>query len=96
MSFEILNDRVAVSLIEDTVAKTQSGLYIPTQASGNNRYGKVVAVGKGIYLMNGQLQPLDVKVGDTVLFNVGAGISVTVEGIGYLLIKEGDILLIKR
>jgi len=96
MNFTILDDRIAVTLLGDSETKTQSGLYIPTQAQGKNRYAEVVAVGKGIYLMNGELKSLDVKVGDVVLFNIEAGISVNVEGKSILLIKEGDVLLIKR
>lgn len=83
-----LADRVLVEP-KEAETKTASGLYIPDTAKEKPQEGKVIAVGPGK-----KDEPMDVKVGDEVLYGKYAGTEVTVEGKKYLIVKQSDILAI--
>ena len=93
MAIQPLHDRVLVQTLE-AEAKTKGGIVLPDTAKEKPQQGKVIAVGKGRVLENGQAVPLDVKVGDRVLFGKYSGTEVTYDGNEYLIMKEDDILAI--
>ena len=86
-----LHDRVVVKRIEDE-RKTPGGIVIPDTAAEKPIRGKVIAIGHGKRLESGQVQPLDVKVGDLVLFGKYSGTEVKVDGEEYLVMREDDIM----
>lgn len=83
-----LADRVLVEP-KEAETKTASGLYIPDTAKEKPQEGKVIAVGPGK-----KDEPMEVKVGDEVIYGKYAGTEVTVEGKKYLIVKQSDILAI--
>jgi len=87
-----LGDRVLVEVLEEDMQK-QGSLYIPDTAKEKPQEGKVVAVGKGRY-EDGKWVPLDVKVGDTVLYGKYAGTEIKHQGKEYLIVRENDILAV--
>ena len=93
INFKPLADRV---LIEPIAAetKTASGIIIPDTAKEKPQKGKVVEVGTGKVLDNGQRIALDVKAGDSIIFSKYAGTEVKVDGKDYLIVSERDILAI--
>jgi len=91
MRFRPLHDRVLVRRIEEE-QKTKGGIIIPDTAKEKPQQGEVVAVGPGARTEDGRLIPMDVKVGDKVLFGKWAGTEVKIEGDEYLILKESDIL----
>jgi chaperonin GroES len=91
MSFRPLHDRVLVRRI-DADEKTAGGIIIPDTAKEKPQRGEVIAVGAGIRTDDGKLTPLDVKVGDEVLFGKWSGTEVKVDGEDLLIMKESDIL----
>ncbi|CAO4842968.1 MAG: 10 kDa chaperonin 1 [Holosporales bacterium] len=91
MKFRPLHDRVLVKRIESE-EKTASGIIIPDTAKEKPIQGEVVAVGNGTRNEQGALQPLDVKVGDRVLFAKWGGTEVKIDGQEYLVMKESDIM----
>jgi chaperonin GroES len=91
MKFKPLRDRVLVKYSEEA-EKTAGGLYIPDSAKEKPQKGEVVAVGSGRITDDGKLQPISVKVGDTVLFDKYSGSKVTMDDMEYLIIREEDIL----
>ncbi|CAO5679377.1 MAG: 10 kDa chaperonin 1 [Holosporales bacterium] len=91
MKFRPLHDRVLVKRIESE-EKTASGIIIPDTAKEKPIQGEVVAVGNGTRNEQGALQPLDVKVGDRVLFGKWGGTEVKIDGQEYLVMKESDIM----
>lgn len=86
-----LHDRVLVMRIEED-PKSAGGIIIPDAAKEKPSRGKVVAVGKGKILDNGDVSPLDVKTGDIVLFGKYSGTEVKIEGAEYLIMREDDIM----
>lgn len=90
-SFRPLHDRVVVKRIESE-AKTAGGLIIPETAQEKPQEGEVIAVGSGARDETGKVNPLDVKVGDRVLFGKWSGTEVKIEGQDLLIMKESDIL----
>ena len=92
MSLKPLNDRVLVKRM-DAEEKTAGGLYIPDNAKEKPSRGEVIAVGPG-KTENGVLVPLQVKVGDTVLFTKYAGTEIKVDGVEHMIMREDDILAI--
>jgi chaperonin GroES len=88
-----LGDRVWVEPIEQEET-TASGIILPETAKEKPQEGKVLAVGAGVRDDKGERQPLDVKVGDRVLFAKYAGTEVKHEGTKYLIMRESDILAI--
>ncbi|MCA1974621.1 MAG: co-chaperone GroES [Caenispirillum sp.] len=91
MTFRPLHDRVLVRRIEAD-EKTKGGIIIPDTAKEKPQQGEVVAVGPGARAEDGTLQPLDVKVGDRVLFGKWSGTEVKIDGEDLLIMKESDIL----
>lgn len=91
MKLRPLHDRVIVKRLEEE-ERTSGGIIIPDTAKEKPQQGKVVAVGKGRFLENGQIVPLIVKEGDRVLFSKYAGTDVKVEGEELLIMREDDIL----
>jgi chaperonin GroES len=91
MKFRPLHDRVALTRI-DAAEKTPGGIIIPDTAKEKPQEGRIVAVGPGGRDDNGKLVPLDVKVGDRVLFGKWSGTEVRIDGVEYLIMKESDIL----
>jgi chaperonin GroES len=93
MKIEPLADRVLVKPME-AEEKTKGGIVLPDTAKEKPQQGEVVAVGKGKTLDNGEVKPLEVKVGDKVLYGKYAGTEVTIDGEEYLIIREDDILAV--
>ena len=91
MSFRPLHDRVLVRRI-DADEKTAGGIIIPDTAKEKPQRGEVIAVGAGTRTEEGRLTPLDVKVGDEVLFGKWSGTEVKIDGEDLLIMKESDIL----
>ena len=91
MNIRPLQDRVIVQRLEEE-EKTKGGIIIPDTAKEKPMQGKIVAVGKGKVSEDGKASPLDVKVGDRVLFSKYAGTEVKIEGEEYLIMREDDIL----
>lgn len=88
-----LNDRVLVQRLE-AEQKTAGGILIPDNAKEKPVEGRVVAVGNGKLLENGQRQSIAVKTGDKVLFGKWSGNEVKLDGQEYLLIKEDEIFAV--
>jgi chaperonin GroES len=91
MQFRPLHDRVVVRRI-DADEKTAGGIIIPDTAKEKPSQGEVIAVGPGGRDESGKLVPIDVKVGDTVLFGKWSGTDVKLDGKELLIMKESDIL----
>jgi len=91
MSFRPLHDRVLLKPVEQD-AKTKGGIIIPDTAKEKPVQGKVLAVGPGARDETGKLRPLDVKVGDIVLYGKWSGTEVVVDGEDVLIIKESDVM----
>lgn len=91
MNIRPLHDRVIVKRVEPET-RTASGLYIPDAAGEKPDQGEVLAVGPGKRDDAGKLIPMDVKVGDRVLFGKYSGQTVKVSGEEYLVMREEDIM----
>jgi chaperonin GroES len=91
MKFRPLHDRVLVESL-DSEEKTSGGIIIPDTAKEKPQEGKVVAVGPGSKTEAGKITPMDVKVGDHVLFGKWSGTEVKVDGKEYSIMKESDIM----
>ena len=91
MKIRPLHDRVIVKRLEEE-RKTASGIVIPDTAAEKPDQGEVLAVGKGKVTDEGKLVPLDVKVGDKVLFGKYSGQTVRVKGEELLVMREEDIM----
>lgn len=88
-----LGDRVIIELVQSE-EKTASGIVLPDTAKEKPQEGKVVAVGAGTVLDNGERVALEVAVGDRIIFSKYAGTEVKYEGTEYLILRESDILAI--
>ncbi len=93
MNLRPLQDRIIVKRMEEE-QKTAGGLFIPETAKEKPQRGEIVAVGNGKKTEDGKVLPLDVKVGDKVLFGKYAGTEVKVDGDDYLMMREDDILAV--
>jgi chaperonin GroES len=91
MKFRPLHDRVVIKRIA-AEAKTAGGIIIPDTAQEKPQQGKVIAVGPGGRDEAGKLIPIDVKVGDRILFGKWSGTEVKIDGVEYLIMKESDIM----
>jgi chaperonin GroES len=91
MKFRPLHDRVVIERI-DAEAKTAGGIIIPDTAQEKPQQGKVIGVGPGGRDEGGKLIPIDVKVGDRILFGKWSGTEVKIDGVEYLIMKESDIM----
>ncbi|ARD47993.1 co-chaperone GroES [Sporosarcina sp. P37] len=88
-----LGDRIVIELIE-AEEKTSSGIVLPDSAKEKPQEGKVIAVGTGRVLENGQRVELEVSENDRIIFSKYAGTEVKYEGTEYLILRESDILAI--
>jgi len=86
-----LHDRVIVRRLDEE-EKSAGGIIIPDSAKEKPIQGKVIAVGKGKILENGDVLALDVKTGDTVIFSTYAGTEIKLDGDVFLMMREDDIL----
>jgi chaperonin GroES len=91
MGFRPLHDRVLVRRVE-AEEKTAGGIIIPDSAKEKPAEGEIVSIGTGTRAENGTVTPLDVQVGDRVLFGKWSGTEVKVSGEDLLIMKESDIL----
>ena len=91
MKIRPLHDRVIVKRLEEE-RKTASGIVIPDTAAEKPDQGEIIAVGKGKTSDEGKLRPLEVKVGDRVLFGKYSGQAFKMEGEEYLQMREDDII----
>ena len=91
MKIRPLHDRVIVKRLEEE-KKSAGGILIPDNAAEKPDQGEVIAVGKGKILEDGKVRPLDVKVGDRILFGKYSGSTVKVDLIEYLVMREEDIM----
>ncbi len=91
MHFRPLHDRVVLRRLEEE-QKSKGGIIIPDTAKEKPMQGEVVAVGPGARDEQGQVQPLDVKPGDRVLFGKWSGTEVKIDGEELLIMKESDIM----
>ncbi len=92
MKIRPLQDRVLVKRLEDEPEKTKGGIIIPDTAKEKPQQGKVIAVGKGKLGDDGKVTPVDVKVGDKILFGKYAGSEIKLDGEEHLIMREEDIL----
>ena len=91
MKIKPLGDRILVEPLEEQEVK-KGGIIIPDTAKEKPQEGKVIAIGKGKVLEDGKVLPLEVKVGQKILFSKYSGTEVKLEGEEHLIIKEEDIL----
>jgi chaperonin GroES len=93
MKIRPLHDRVLVRRLEEEEQKV-GGIIIPDTAKEKPQQGEVIGVGAGKLLENGERVPLDVKVGDRILFGKYAGADVKIDGEEYLILREDEILAV--
>lgn len=93
MGLRPLGDRVVLKITEQE-DKTKGGIVLPDTAREKPQRGEIVAIGSGKLLENGQRIPVDLKVGDRVIFSRYAGTEVKVDGEEYLIVDSRDILAI--
>ena len=86
-----LHDRIIVQRLEEEEQQV-GGIIIPDTAKEKPQQGKVVAVGKGTVKDDGDILPMDVKAGDTILFGKYSGQEIKLEGDDYLIMREDDVL----
>ncbi len=91
MKFRPLQDRVLIRSVEQE-NKTAGGILIPDTAKEKPTEGEVIAVGPGARSEDGKVHPLDVKVGDRVLFGKWSGTEIKVDGEDVVIMKESDIM----
>ena len=85
-----LHDRIIVKRLEEET-KTKGGIIIPDSAKEKPQEGEVLAVGNGKTLEDGKVHPLDVAVGDKILFSKYSGTEIKLDGVEYLIMKEDDV-----
>ena len=93
MNLRPLQDRILVKRVEEET-KTAGGLFIPETAKEKPQRGEIVAAGNGKKTEEGKVLPLDVKVGDKVLFGKYSGTEIKVDGEEFLIMREDDILAV--
>jgi chaperonin GroES len=93
MKIRPLHDRVIVKRL-DSESTSPGGIVIPDSAAEKPVQGKIVAVGKGKILEDGNVRPLDVKVGDKILFGKYSGTEVKVDGDDLLVMREEDVMAV--
>jgi len=91
MAFKPLYDRIAVRPI-DQEEKTSGGIIIPDTAKEKPMQGEVIAVGPGARGENGQIYPLEVKVGNKIVYGKWAGTEVKIDGQEIVVMKESDVM----
>jgi chaperonin GroES len=92
MKMSPLADRVVIKALEES-EQMRGGLYIPDTAKEKPQQGEVIAVGPGRYEKDKRV-PMDVKVGDKVLYGKYSGTEVTIDGEPYLILRESDVLAV--
>ncbi len=92
MGVRPLRDRVLLERVAEEGEQKVGGIIIPDTAKEKPQQGKVVAVGSGRVTDKGEVLPLDVKAGDTVLFGKYSGSEIKVDGKEYLIVREDEIL----
>lgn len=95
MAIQPLGDRILVKLLAEE-DKSPGGIILPDSAKEKPQEAKVVAVGKGRLLEDGTVRPLEVKVGDTVIFAKYSGSEVAHENKEFMILKEDDILAVLK
>jgi chaperonin GroES len=93
MNLKPLHDRIIVEA-SPKEEKTASGIILPDSAQEKPLRGEVLAVGPGKRLDSGQLAPIDVKTGDTVIYGKYSGTEVTVDGKDFVILRADDILAV--
>ena len=88
-----LGDRIVIKVIEDT-EQTSGGIFIPDSAKEKPQKGEIIAVGLGKLNEKGEREPMDVKVGDTVLYAKYAGTDIKMDGVEYKILSIKDALAI--
>lgn len=88
-----LGDRILIKPLE-AEEKTKGGIILPDTAKEKPQEGKVAAIGKGRTLESGKMEPLEVKVGNKVLYGKYSGTEIKIDGEDHLIVKEEDILAI--
>jgi len=91
MKIRPLHDRILVTRVQEE-EKTKGGIIIPDSAKEKPAEGKVVSVGNGKILENGEIKALDVKEGDRILFSKYSGTEIKISGEEYLIMREDDVL----
>ena len=94
MKFRPLHDRVLIEVL-DSEEKTKGGIYIPDTAKEKPQEGKIVAVGPGKVSDDGKRIPMEVSVGDVVVYSKYAGTEYKVGTVEYLIVRDEDILFVK-
>ena len=95
MAIQPLGDRILVRLLEEE-GKSSGGIILPDSAKEKPQEAKVIAVGKGRLLEDGTVRPLEVKVGDTVLFAKYSGSEVIHQDKEFMILKEDDVLAVLK
>lgn len=95
MAIQPLGDRVLVKLMDEQ-EKSPGGIILPDTAKEKPQEGKVVAVGKGRLLEDGTVRPLEIKVGDTVLFAKYSGTEIGEDQKEFTILREDDILAVLK
>lgn len=95
MAVHPLGDRILVKALE-AEEKTKGGIVLPDTAREKPQEGKIIAVGKGKLLEDGTLKPLEVKVGNVVLYGKYSGTEINYDGEDFLILKEDDVLAIVK
>ena len=93
MNIRPLHDRVIVKRLEED-RTSPGGIVIPDTAAEKPTRGKIIAVGKGRILENGQVRPCDVNVGDKILFGKYDGTEVKIEGEEFLVMRQEDVMAV--
>lgn len=88
-----LGDRIVIKVIEDT-EQTSGGIFIPDSAKEKPQKGEVVSIGQGKMNEKGEREPMDVKVGDTVLYAKYAGTDIKMDGVEYKILSVKDALAV--
>lgn len=91
MKFRPLHDRILVKRLESE-EKTSGGIIIPDTAKEKPMEGEVMAIGTGSHQENGTITPLDVKIGDKILFGKWSGTEIKIDGSDFLVMKESDVM----
>ena len=92
MNIRPLHDRIVVKRLDDQAEQVLNGIIIPDSAKEKPQEAEVVAVGKGKRSDDGKLVPLDVAVGDKILFGKYSGSDIKVDGQEYLIMREDEVL----
>ncbi|MFH2058430.1 MAG: co-chaperone GroES [Pseudomonadota bacterium] len=91
MSLRPLSDRILVERVEED-AKTKGGIIIPDTAKEKPAQGKIIAIGTGRIGEDGKKIPMDVKIGDRILFSKYGGTEVKIDGNDFLIMRQDDVL----